>query len=299
MPPLRAVRAFEVVARHESIKLAAQELNLTAGAVGQQIKLLEQWLEVELFHRHAKMITITKQGREYYSRIAPALAQIASASQELRQGNKSTVSVSLVPSLAARWLVERLEYFIADHPDIDIVLEASTRLADFQRESIDMAIRYFDGNDDSLEKVLLCGGQGLALCTPAYRDRLHLKEPDDIRKATLLQAVLHADWDDWLGRHTTFSTAVREQIREIRCNQITLAIDTARQSMGVVLASPLLVQKELGDGTLVEPFENRIELSKRFYLVHRQGANLTRPARLFRDWLIEQFRNVEIQRLDG
>lgn len=292
MPPLRAIRVFEVVARHESIKLAADELHLTPGAVGQQIKLLESWLGVELFHRHAKMIRITDLGRDYYSRVMPALAQIETASRDLQGRSKNTVSVSLVPSLAARWLVERLEYFISDYPDIDIVLEASTRLVNFERESVDMAIRYFDGNAPALERVLLCGGHGLALCTPEYRDRIGLAEPNDIRGATLLQAVLHADWSDWLDCHTDLSEIERQLIREIRCNQITLAIDAAKQSMGIVLTSPLLVQKEIRDGSLIEPFARRIELSRRYYLVHPVGAKLSRPSLLFKAWLIEQFREL-------
>ncbi|HMU00276.1 MAG TPA: LysR substrate-binding domain-containing protein [Amaricoccus sp.] len=292
MSRLNSIRVFEVVARHESIKRAAEELHLTPGAVGQQIKQLEAWLGVELFRRHAKMIRITELGREYYSRIRPAIAEIDDACRFIRAQRHNSVSLSLVPSLAARWLVGRLDNFISTNPDVDIVIEASTRFVNFDREPVDMAIRYFDGKDPTLLCELLHDGHSVALCTPEYKERVGLNSPNDMARATILHTPLHAQWPEWFDRYTTISESDRESIREVRCNEITLAVDAAKRHLGVVLSTPLLFAREIASGELIEPFPNKIASAKSYYLVHPVKKKLSPAALILRNWILDQFADI-------
>ncbi len=292
MLPLRAIRVFDLVAQHESIKRAAEELNLTPGAVGQQIKILEDWLGVALFQRHAKRISITQLGRDYHAQIAPALAQITTASRAIQEKDRNAVTLSIVPSLATRWLVTRLDDFMLKHPEIDIVIESSTRLTDFERDPTDLAIRYFDGAQTGLEAELLYDGHSRVVCSPAYRDRLGLEEPADVQRATLLQTPLHAEWDTWLTLYTDLSPDERQAIRAVQCNEIRVGIDAAKEKLGLVLTTPLLVERELADGSLVELFEARLASPRSYYLVYPSRAGLSKPAGIFRDWMARRFRSA-------
>jgi len=280
---------FEVVARHDSFRKAADELYLTPGAVGQQIQKLETWLGIELFHRHAKRIAITPQGREYYSRVVPALIQIEQASRNIRNQRDNAVSLSLMPSLAAKWLGTRMVDFVTRNPDIDIHIDANIQTVQFAEQPIDLAIRFFDGNDSSLECRLLYKGESRLLCSPHYQKRIGPHTPNDLVRATLLHTILHARWVDWLRDYTDISSEQQQTIHGIHYNQILPAIEAAKRHQGVVLSTPLLVQDELNACELVEPFKKRLSYPDGYYLVHPRNAKLGTAAEALKSWLLEQF----------
>src|SRR6516164_10499212 len=112
LPPLNAVKAFEAAARSESFTRAAEELNVTQGAVSQQVKALEDTLGIKLFRRERQRLILTEAGRNYLAVIRDALDQIAAATQRLLQRQESGVlTISTSADFAAKWLVNRLSRF--------------------------------------------------------------------------------------------------------------------------------------------------------------------------------------------
>src|SRR5690606_36739805 len=107
LPPLNAVRAFDAAARHLNLRHAAGDLFVTPGAISQQVRQLEQWLGVRLFDRRARGVELTEADRQFHEVVARSLRQIAQAAERLRP-ERNTLTVSLLPSLVARWLVPRL-----------------------------------------------------------------------------------------------------------------------------------------------------------------------------------------------
>src|SRR5437899_6652819 len=167
LPPLKAVKAFEAAARHESFTRAAEELCVTQGAVSHQVKALETDLGVKLFNRERQRLVITEAGREYLVVVRDALDRIAIGTERLVQRQSSgALTVSTSPDFAAKWLVHRLGRFAEAYPDIDLRVSAAMHHVDFSREDVDIAVRHGDGNWAGLDVVRLCSEQLFPVCAP-------------------------------------------------------------------------------------------------------------------------------------
>src|ERR1051325_10989055 len=141
LPPLNALKAFEAAARSESFTRAAEELNVTQGAVSQQVKALEDTLGLKLFNRERQRLILTEAGRDYLAVVRDALDQIAVGTERLLQRHESRVlTVSTSPDFAAKWLVNRLSRFAEKHPDVDLRISESTKYLDFARGVAPLAI---------------------------------------------------------------------------------------------------------------------------------------------------------------
>nr|WP_300310430.1 LysR substrate-binding domain-containing protein [Halomonas sp.] len=287
--PLRALVAFEASVRHASFKQAAKELNISPGAVSQQIRKLEDWLGYPLFQREVRQVCATESALEYYARIAPSLHQIRRASEACRKRDSHSVCLSLTPALAAKWLGPRIGCFIATHPGIDLSINSVSHPVDFHNEAVDLAIRHFDGHDNDLETRLLHHDEVQAFCSPDYCHHMQLKEPNDIAKAVLLNISTYVDWREWLQQCTTLEADAKHSIRALQFDQALLAIDAAKRGQGLVLSNALLVHDELKHGELIAPFEQSLSQDKGYYLVHPRQQPLSPAARLLKHWLLDQF----------
>src|SRR3954464_4690501 len=143
LPPMNALRAFEATARHLSMKEAAVELAVTPGAVSQLVRGLEERLGTRLFLRANRSITLTEAGQAYFVPIRHAFRQIGEATRRLNAMPRAgMLTVSAPPAFAASWLVPRLGRFSDRHPDIELSITTTRRLADFSVEGVDLAIRH-------------------------------------------------------------------------------------------------------------------------------------------------------------
>lgn len=289
LPPLNALIAFEAAVRFASFKLAAQELHITPGAVSQQVKKLEDWLGYELFNRQVRQLLVTEKGLTYFSQIAPALEQISAASQKHELDTSNCVYLSLTQTLAAKWLSPRLSTFMTQHPDIEVHINASNKPVDFQNESADLALRHFDGKDKKLTVQLILNDEIRLFCAPDYLKRHQLKHPNDLTKASLIVNTLHPCWDEWLDHFSEISQSERQAITKIHFDQTLLAIDAAKHGQGVVISNRALVQKELEQGELIEPFGHKLTNNKNFYLVHPKQTKLSPAAKQLKAWLLDEF----------
>lgn len=280
--------------RHNSFSEAARELHVSPGAIGQQIQKLEAWLGTALFVRSVRQIQPTTAAVRYWEDIQVSLVRIQRASDELRLDQADEVWLSMPPTLAAKWFASRMGDFLRFRPDISLHLSASTALMDFERDRVDLAIRYFDGNDPSLNSSLLYADEARLYCAPAYARKHALKSPEDLVRVTLLQTTLLPHWPQWLEMHARLSKAQISAIPSQHFDQSILAIEAARHGQGVVLSSSILTQLEVQGGSLFEPFELTLPVSKGYYLVHLRGTKLRPAASALKQWLI---RRAEEERL--
>ncbi|MDB5928892.1 MAG: LysR family transcriptional regulator [Polaromonas sp.] len=284
--PIKALLAFDAAMKHSSFSLAAQDLCVTPGAVGQQIQKLEEWLGATLFIRSIRQVTPTPDALNYWAAVQPALSRIQQASNSLRLRHTNEVWLSMPPSLAAKWFALHMADFLSRYPDISLHLSTSVALADFDRETVDLAIRHFDGNDPALSVALLYQDEARLYCAPGYAQRLKLKTPDDLEHATLIHTTLHPHWGPWMARFSQLATKQVQSIPSLYFDQSMMGIEAARQGQGVVLSSALLTEGEIRGGTLCEPFACRLELSKAYYLVHHQTAMLRPATAALKNWLL-------------
>lgn len=274
--------------RSNSFSIAASELHVTPGAIGQQVRKLEQWLGVRLFSRQVRQVIPTAEAIAYWRRIQPALAQIAEASRGLRERRRSGVRLSMPPSFAAKWFTRRMAHFLTRHPEVELQLSSSATPVDFEREDFDLAVRYFDGQDVQLDATLLARDEARVYASPAYLARHRLRRPADLVRATLLHTTILPLWTQWLERFGKLRAARIAAIPGIHFDQGLMAIEAARQGQGLVLASPLLTEDELARGELIEPFHHRIAVSGAYYVVHPRRATLRPAAMHLKQWLLDE-----------
>src|SRR5690349_7509003 len=138
LPPLNAIKAFEAAARLGSFTRAAEELNVTHGAVSRQIRLLEEWLGVRLFLRTYRNAVSTRAGQDLLAEASPALDRLAGAALRVQSGarTRGSLCVSALPTFAMRWLIPRLPKFQRDHPALELrIVSASTTAEQFRMDA--------------------------------------------------------------------------------------------------------------------------------------------------------------------
>lgn len=287
-PPLNALLAFDAAMRTNSFTVAADELCVTPGAVGQQIHKLEEWLGVSLFTRRIRQIQPTADALAYWKRIQPALAQIRDASRSLKDRRSQGVWLSMPPSFAAKWFTRRMAHFLTSYPEVELHLNSSPLPVDFDSEQVDLAIRYFDGKDATLDATLIFDDEARVYCSPDYQRRLGLARPDDLLRATLLHTTIQPHWSVWLRQFSQLDEAQIRAIPAMHFDQGLLAIEAARQGQGLVMTSPLLTEEEVAEGSLIEPFVCRLPLNTGYYVVHPRRTPLRPMAEAFKAWLKAQ-----------
>jgi LysR family glycine cleavage system transcriptional activator len=272
-PPLRSLVAFEAAARHLSFAKAAEELHVTPGAVGQLIHKLEDWIGVKLFHREVRKVSLTDAGDAYYGRISTALGQISQASMLLKQRRQNEVRISMPPSFARKWFVPRMTRFMDLHPNISLSIDASAAVVDLDVGTIDVAIRHFKPqNGTRLDIELLFLDDLRVYCSPSYCEKLKLKKPEDLSRATLLATRIHPYWGRWFIQFTKLSEREISEIPVISFDASHLAVDSAKRDHGVVLTSSPVVEQDIESGELIEPFETQLAVDEGYYVVGPKGS---------------------------
>lgn len=284
LPPLNAVKSFEVAARHESFTRAAEELCVTQGAVSQQVKSLEAELGIKLFTREHQKLALTEAGREYLAIVRDALDRIAVGTERLVQRQSSGVlTVSTSPDFAAKWLVHRLGRFAEAHPEIDLRISAAMHHVDFAREEVDIAVRHGDGSWDGLYVERLCAEQLFAVCSPNLATgRKRMRTPEDLLKFPLLHLDTRKDWSRWLEAAGIVGV---ELSHGPVLNRASMVIDAAVDGQGVALARTTLAAWDLINGRLIRPFDISLRLSKNYWIVCPKATAMLPKISLCRDWL--------------
>jgi len=284
---LRAVRAFVVAARHLSLTRAAEELFVTQSAVSRQIRELETDLGVALFERRGRNLRLTAEGRTLASVAGDALDRLTEQAIALRTRRpEPIVTLSMLPSVAARWLAPRLGDFITAHPDIDLRIAASRQFTDFEAEGVDAAIRYGAGDWSAVGATHLAGEEIIPVCSPGYARELSLTQPPDLARANLLHGDLPEDWRDWFR-----AAGVTDLVpgRGPHFGDANALMQAAIGGLGVALGRSLLIADDLRTGRLVEPFGPRLCARYAYWFIVPRDRPLTERLVRVRDWLVEQF----------
>ncbi len=287
LPSLRALRAFEASVRCGGFALAAAQLRLTPSAVSHQIKLLEEELGVQLFHRRHRKVEPTAAGRRYFTEVEAAFERIARATSQVRSATRELLAVHSAPSFATLWLMPRLKQFFSAHPEIDVRVSASAEFIDLSDSAFDVAIQYGTRPGSPLQAITLMGERVTPMASPGLVDGpVALSAPDDLGHHLLI----HSDncmvqWSDWLRE---YHAPPLDLSRGPHFDRSYMSIAVAVEGLGVCLESTLLAQRELAAGRLVAPFADRImAVAGHHVVVHRSKAGLQK-IRTFVDWITRE-----------
>lgn len=290
LPPLNALRVFEAVARNLSFSKAAEELNVTPGAVSQQIKALEDYLGNQIIRRQKRGLLLTDEAQASLPALRAAFEQLAQASEILAQrANSGRLAISVAPSLASKWLVPRLDSFHEQHPEIEVWLSADMSVVDFAIDDVDLAIRYGGGGYAGLHVEKLMSETIVPVCSPRLLIGDNpLKTPQDLCNHTLLhdgspdKDESCPDWSMWLRASGVDNVDCR---RGPTFNQSSLVIEAAVAGKGIALAKASLALADLEAARLVIPFDMNTPTDFAYYVVCPPSKQNNKAVKTFTRWL--------------
>lgn len=285
LPSLNGLRIFEAAGRHLSFTRAAAELCVTQGAVSYQIRQLEAQLGLRLFDRRIREVLLTDEGERLLRVVQRALKDISGEIRALspsREDGILTIAVSTY--VATRWLSPRLNRFFAQRPEITLRLQHSVNAPDFDMETVDLAIRWGNGDWPELESVLLLPMPMKLVCSPRLATGPDPLTLHDLRNQIFLHDEPEVDlWPIWLLQAGLAQLAPG---RGPTISDPNVRIQAAIDSQGVVLADDL-VAGDLAAGRLVAPFDIQLQ-GYGFYLLHSTAAGTRPKVRAFLDWIIAE-----------
>src|SRR5215813_576261 len=295
LPPLNSLRLFEVAARHESFKRAAEELHVTPSAVSHAVQVLEEWLGTELFHRGARVLTLTAAGSQLASSASQGFSLLASATERVRARQATgTLSVSSAPTFATRWLLPRLPRFVGQNPNIQVSIDTSRVPVALPREGIDLAIRMARGPKSAGIKLAgtwtrLVEEMLVPVCAPTVWAGIEGRASAMFSAPSLIHVTsVSQEWADWFESAGIEPPDLK---RGLRVDTIELSMEAATRGLGIALGRKPLVDDELAQGRLVEAGPV-VRANTSYWLVAADHAFERPETRVFRGWLLSELGNA-------
>ncbi len=281
---LGGLRAIEAAGRLGSLRAAADEIGVTVGAVSQQIQKTEHQLGRTMFERRPKGLELTPHGEEVVRHLTNGMSELSAAVALAGRGQEDTLTVSVAPVFAGKWLVWRLNDFHESHPDIRIRVDATVSLVDPDTSDVDVCIRVGKGPWPGVDAGKLIEHRVFPVCSPVLAERLNA--PRDLSHVPIIRdAGEMFGWSTWLGPNgldegvlgdgPTFSDG-------------SLCLDAAVAGQGVFLAWETLAVDALKMGRLVAPFPDRYPTGLSYWFVVGRRTSKSRAVRDFENWLRDQ-----------
>lgn len=305
LPPLNALRAFEVAARLHSFSLAAAELNVTQSAISRQIKTLEAFLGLPLFRRLPRSLELTEQGQRFAGPLHDAFEQLRRATETVIEDSRLTkLNINVLPTLAMKWLIPRLLHFTAANPSIEVRMITSILPVDFRIDEVDVALRVgpplrnqmkgvspidlvMTRDWADLRSVPILPDKLVPVCSPQLLKKgPPILKPEDLIHHTLIHnASRERGWPYWLESMDIEDLGVGHCVAY---GHFFMTIQAAIEGKGIALVPSVLIQDELNSGSLVALFEDReVEVGAYYMLCRESDWNLLKIKK-FREWVIKE-----------
>ncbi len=294
-PGLRSLRAFDAAARHLSFTRAAEDMGVTPAAISNQIKDMEEQLGFDLFIRTSRSMRLTREGEILHVAATESLETLAKALHRIKRlENRNQIRVSSTPSVAAKWLVPRLDGFLSAFPSADVRIDVSNTLVDFDRDDVDVAIRFGAGKYPGLRADLLFQDSLSPVCSPSLITK---ERPLEVPKDLLRHTLIHLDWQasgsPWPNWRMWMQAAGIKEFddkRGLHFGQTSLTIQAAIDGQGVALGDSNLVADDLEAGRLVKPFELSLKAPDAFsyFVITRLNTDDAPLVDAFRDWCLAE-----------
>ncbi|MCM2292743.1 LysR family transcriptional regulator [Allorhizobium sp. BGMRC 0089] len=295
LPSTAALVTLDAVARLGSFSAAAEELNLTQGAVSRQIQTLEEQMKTTLFLRQGRGVTLTAEGNHFHQKTRDALALIQQAALTAMTGGRNrSLDLAILPTFGTRWLMPRIPRFVARHPEI--TLNFATRIGqfDFDTQGLDAAIHIGKPNWPGATAVFLMDETVAPVCSPDFLKRHAITGPEDLLSLPLIQMQSRPNaWDYWFETHGIKATPLPAMGFEQFMNVAQACI----AGLGIALMPLFLIQPELSSGQLVLASEHRVKSQSQYYLVSPDNRPISAPLAAFSQWLLEEVRLFHAQEL--
>jgi len=282
--PLNALRTFEAVASRLSFVKGAEALNVSPAAVSSQIRSLEQRLNLSLFHRHGRTISLTEAGQRLLPGVQRGLAELRQAVELVSQDrSEGVLNLSMMPSFLQKWLMPRLSGFYDSEPDIDLRINVDNATVNFDESNMHAAVRLGPGKWAGLKSVKLMDDWILPVCSKRLLKRIGpINTTEELREHDLLFAPSNV-WDSWFRQ-------VGESSRDSRwtiLNDSLSILMAAEQGEAIALSRWTLVARDIDARRLVRPIDTVVKTDWSHYFVAPPHYFDLPKVAAFREWLME------------
>lgn len=284
LPPMTMLRAFEAAARYGNLSRAADELNVTHGAVSRQVSELERYIGCQLFRRQAHGVALTEAGKSLFHGTTLAFDRLGASLDDVEawRGTK-TVTVTTLPSFSTYWLLPRLPRFLDLNPRIGVQIRTSTMLDDLRNPPIDFAIRYGAGRWSGTTSELLIATDAFPMCSPDFlKKHGPFTDPRQMTAVPLVHDVTRQWWVDWFMAAGVRATGLNGGIV---VDDYALAVTFALDGHGVALAREPLVRGELAAGRLVSLSDIRVTPQFSYHIARATQRKTSPEAATLQRWL--------------
>lgn len=285
---LRGLRTFSVAARHESFRMAAEELFVTASAVSHQIKSLEEELGVSLFARNSRGLDLTATGQALFDQIAPLISQLDEATAGFRSRiNRTSLRISVQPFFASELFVPRLSEFTALHPEIDIDIDTSDESPEKHPASADLSIRLFRSAPTDHASNPLFPLRVVPACSPQMQKEI---AGSGRKKIQPFPIVVHAGR---VGDRQIWSESAGIELPEpssiVQLNSMIAVVRAAEKGLGVALVPMPLCAARFKSGRLVRLYEPEAETGDWYHIVYAEDTTNSDAVQALRNWVLAIF----------
>lgn len=293
LPPLNALRVFEAAARLSSFAQAAEELSVTPGAVSQQIRILENHAGAPLFIRQGRRVVLTELGRTLDPVVRDGFNAMRRAADLIYgPAMRRSLTVSVPPSFAVKWLVPRMSRFSQAHPEIEVWISADMQPSDVAGGRADVAVRYGLGHYPDVRTRRLADAGVIPVCSPTLMQGTHpLRRPADLAHHTLIHLRRsqleepRPDWAAWLASRKVKGV---DAAAGPAYDQTLMTIEAAAHGRGVALAPKAFVADDLASGRLIAPFADGYLATNLGYHVLTRKTGVSDHAQTFVRWLLDE-----------
>jgi LysR family glycine cleavage system transcriptional activator len=286
--PLVPLQAFVLVARLRNLSRAAEQMHLTVSALSHQIRALEERLDRRLFDRGPRGVKLTLEGEKLLEAVGAPLDAIERAMKPYRERRGDVLTLSMMATFASSWLLPRLPRFVALHPELELNLQSSIDLVDFERDGVDAAMRYGRGVWPGLRTEHLFDEWITPVASPELIARLGRKAVRDLSRVPLLGDP-GGRWKDWFASRGT--EAPRRYVASF--NDSETLQRAALEGLGVALIRLTMAQPLIDAGKLVLLTDERLRAEYAHYLVYPERAVDHPGLRVFREWILAEARSYQ------
>ena len=281
------LRSFIVVASHLNMGAAAEELNLTKGAISYQVQQLEAELGFDVFSRSKRKLSLTAKGSDLLQVSKALFSNIEREIVALRQQNSDRITIGMATYFASRWLSQRLMHFITEHPEIGLRIQPLVDLTDLHANDLDLAVRWGKGewNDRTLQTELIFPCPALLTASREIGEQITTQ---GIASVVSRQTLLHdrdgsEAWMDWFAAAgLEWSPGSNDLVIPDPNVRVQAVID----GQGIALYD-FLVDDEVETGRLYQYEPVKLD-AYGYYLVYPKAAESSSASKIFRDWIMQE-----------
>lgn len=295
LPPLNSLKAFDAAARHESFLEAAGEQYVTPGSISRHVRLLENYLETELFVRRSNGVSLTSAGKDYADKVRGIFRDLRTATDRVRTPARDrAIVISALPIFAERWLYPRISSFRQAIDRVELRIEAHNGQHDADREDVDAWILYSNGQHPGYRVTRLFGEVVFPVCSPRFRKKLSVRPSAD---EVIGQPLLHdiywdTDWPDWTR---AVGATAGELAANMRFALYKGVIRAAVEGMGMAIGHAEMIAKEMDTGSLVPLAHLSVVSENAYHLVMNASSENNRSLVRLKKWLLQQCKDCDLR----